>query len=63
VEYLGPTPGSASTTCNAANSIASDNAPGDIVQVTVRYPFTLNVPGLPKKVFTMSSTSQMVIAE
>ncbi len=63
VEYLGPTPGSATTTCNAGNSTASDNAPGDIVQVTVRYPFTLRVPGLPAKIFTMSSTSQMVIAE
>jgi Flp pilus assembly protein TadG len=63
VEYLGPTPGSASTTCSAANSIDADKAPGDIVQVTVSYPFTLNVPGLPAKVFTMSSTSQMVIAE
>jgi Flp pilus assembly protein TadG len=63
VEYLGPTPGSASTTCSAANSIAADKAPGDIVQVTVSYPFTLNVPGLPAKIFTMSSTSQMVIAE
>jgi hypothetical protein len=63
VEYLGPTPGSASTTCNAGNSIPADNAPGDIVQVTVTYPFTLKVPGLPVHAFTMSSTSQMVIAE
>jgi Flp pilus assembly protein TadG len=63
VEYLGPTPGSATTTCDAGNSIPADNAPGDIVQVTVSYPFTLNVPGLPAKRFTMSSTSQMVIAE
>jgi Flp pilus assembly protein TadG len=63
VEYLGPTPGSATTTCNAANSVSGDNAPGDIVQVTVSYPFTISIPGLPAKSFTMSSTSQMVIAE
>jgi Flp pilus assembly protein TadG len=63
VKYMGPTPGSASTTCKASDSIAADNVPGDIVQVTVNYPFTLPVPGFPAVLFTMSSTSQMVIAE
>lgn len=62
VEYLGSTPGSSSTTCSAASSTAADNAPGDIVQVTINYPFTLNVPGIPPYTINMSSTSQMVIA-
>jgi Flp pilus assembly protein TadG len=62
VQYRGPVPGSATGTCNAANSISGDNAKGDIVQITVNYPFTFNLPGFRKSI-TMSSTSQMVIAE
>ena len=62
VQYRGATPGSATTSCSAASSIASDNAKGDIVQITVNYPFTFNLPGF-RKSFTMSSTSQMVIAQ
>jgi Flp pilus assembly protein TadG len=62
VQYRGPVPGSATTSCNAGNSIAGDNAKGDIVQITVNYPFTFNLPGF-RQSFTMSSTSQMVIAQ
>lgn len=62
VEYLGAGPGSATTTCSASSS-NTDNVAGDIVQVTITYPFTLSVPGLPGYTFTMSNTSQMVISQ
>ncbi|UWZ84707.1 pilus assembly protein [Occallatibacter riparius] len=62
VQYRGPVPGSATTSCNAANSITGDNAKGDIVQITVNYPFTFNLPGFRKSI-NMASTSQMVIAQ
>lgn len=62
VQYLGSAPGGATTTCSASTS-NTDNVPGDIVQVTLAYPFALNIPGLPGHTFTMTSTSQMVISQ
>lgn len=62
VEYFLSVPSSPSSTCTP-NSGTVPNAPGDIVQVTITYPFTLNIPGMPLTVMTMSSTSQMVIAQ
>jgi len=62
VQYLGSTPGSTTTACSASSS-NTDNVPGDIVQVTLTYPFSLNIPGVPSRVLTMSSTSQMVISQ
>jgi hypothetical protein len=59
VQYFSSVPSSASTTCSANSS---PNSPGDIVQVTITYPFTLSVPGLPAYTINMSSTSQMAIA-
>jgi Flp pilus assembly protein TadG len=60
VEYFSSVPSSVSTTCSANSS---PNAAGDIVQVTVTYPFTLHVPGLPAYTVNLSSTSQSVIAQ
>lgn len=54
---------SASADCaNQASGIAS-NQPGCIAKVTVRYPFNFLLPWvLPGTTITMTSTSQMVIA-
>jgi Flp pilus assembly protein TadG len=62
VEYLGSSPGSATTACTASTA-NTDNVPGDIVQVTISYPYTISVPGLPRYSFTMSSTSAMAISQ
>ena len=60
VQYFSTVPSSTSTTCTANTS---PNGPGNIVQVTVTHPFTLNIPGVPTKTFNLKSTSQMVIAQ
>ena len=39
------------------------NAPGDPVQVTVTYTFPLVIPFVPSETFTMTSSSQMIIAD
>lgn len=60
VQWFSSVPSSASGACTANTG---PNAQGNIVQVTVNYPFTLNVFFLPARTFTISSTSQMVIAQ
>ena len=60
VEYFSAPPASTSTSCSGNSS---PNAPGDIVQVTITYPFTLTIPGLPQYSVNLSSTSQSVIAQ
>ena len=60
VEYFASVPSSTSSTCSGNSS---PNAPGDIVQVTITYPFNLTVPFLNVQALSMSSTSQMVIAQ
>ena len=62
VAYLTSTPASSTTTCTASTTNAN-NRPGDLVQVTINYPFTMSVPGLPGYTINLSSTSQMVIAQ
>lgn len=60
VEYFSSVPAAASTSCSGNTG---PEAVGDIVQVTVSYPFTLTLPGLPAYTWNLASTSQMVIAE
>lgn len=62
VEYFSSVPASASTACTASTSPYS-NASGDIVQVTVTYPFTITIPLLPQYTINLKSTSQMTIAQ
>jgi Flp pilus assembly protein TadG len=62
VEYFASVPTTASTTCTASSNF-SDNAQGDVVQVTVTYPFTLSVPLVRSHTIQLSSTSQMIIAQ
>lgn len=62
VQYLPSSPGTSTTLCTASTT-NTDNVPGDIVQVTINYPYIISLPGLPSYKFTMSSTSAMAIAQ
>jgi Flp pilus assembly protein TadG len=68
VEYFTSVPSSASTSCTASTGSILSDSPGDIVQVTVTYPFSFSLPTpVPpfKTTFNwqLASTSQMVIAQ
>lgn len=60
VQWFSAVPSSTSTSCTANTG---PMAQGNIVQVTVSYPFTLNVFFLPARTINIASTSQMVIAQ
>ncbi len=47
----------------SACSSGTCNGPGNLVNVTVKYTFPLSIPFVPSSTLTMSSTSQMVIAQ
>lgn len=51
------------TPCTSSSTGTLDNAPGDIVQVTINYPFELNLPFWTPITWQLTSTSQMVIAQ
>lgn len=53
--------GSTPATWTACNNQC--NTPGNAVQVVVSYPFPLSIPFVPKSTLSVSSTSQMVIAQ
>lgn len=61
VEYFSSVPSNTSSCSPPGNT--GPNLPGDIVEVTITYPFTLSVPLLPPITWNMSSTSQMVISQ
>lgn len=52
------TPGGNST----CSSTGANNAAGCVATVTVRYPFSFMLPWMPGNTITMSSSSQMIIA-
>lgn len=60
VQWFASVPSSTSNSCTAGGTT---KAQGNIVQVTVTHPFTLNVYFLPQRTISISSTSQMVIAQ
>lgn len=60
VEYFSSVPSSASSACSPNTG---PNMPGNIVQVTISYPYSFTLPGLPSYTWNLSSTSQMVIAQ
>lgn len=62
VEYFSSVPSNVSA-CTTSSTGTLANSPGDFVQVTINYPFTLTLPGLPAYTWDLTSTSQMVIAE
>jgi Flp pilus assembly protein TadG len=45
------------------STLTNCNAAGDVVQVQVQYSFPFNIPFLTGRTFSMSSTSEMVIAQ
>lgn len=62
--YSGGVPSSAPPACTTAPSPnTAGGAAGTVVQVTVTYPFTFGIPGLRKFTYSLSSSSQMVIAQ
>jgi Flp pilus assembly protein TadG len=66
VQFLTSLPSSASSSCTAASSSTEVPASGNIVQVTITYPFNFGLPGLPtghKYSYSLTSTSQMTIAQ
>jgi Flp pilus assembly protein TadG len=66
VQFLTSLPSSASSSCTAASSTTEVPAAGNIVQVTITYPFSFGLPGMPsehKYTYSLTSTSQMVIAQ
>jgi Flp pilus assembly protein TadG len=62
VEFFSTPPTSASSSCTNSSGTLT-NANGNVVQVTVTYPFTFGLPGLSKFTYSLASTSQMVISQ
>lgn len=62
VQFFGTPPTSASSSCTNSTGTLT-NANGNVVQVTVTYPFTFGLPGLRKFTYSLASTSQMVISQ
>jgi Flp pilus assembly protein TadG len=66
VQFLTSLPSSPSSSCTATSSTTEVPAAGNIVQVTVTYPFNFGLPGYTsghKYAYTLASTSQVVIAQ
>jgi Flp pilus assembly protein TadG len=51
------------TSWNACASGTGCNLPGNIIKISVSYPFVLNIPFIPKRSFTVASDSSMVISQ
>lgn len=62
VKFFLSVPSSASA-CTTSSTGTLANSPGNIVQVTVNYPFVLNLPFWSPMTWNLTSTSQMVIAQ
>lgn len=62
VEFYSTPPASASSSCTNSTGTPT-NASGNVVQVTITYPFTFGVPSLRKFTYSLASTSQMVISQ
>jgi Flp pilus assembly protein TadG len=60
VQYSASVSSTPSTTCTANTT---PNSAGDLVQVTVTYPFTFNLPFVKALKINLASTSQMTIAQ
>lgn len=63
VAYYSSVPTNSSQDCIASAGSSVANSPGDIVQVTITYPFQLAIPGFGDRTWHMMSTSEMVIAQ
>lgn len=63
VQYFSTMQSSVSTGCPGTNSATTNDKTGDIVQVTICYPFTFGLPGIGNYTWNLASTSQMIIAQ
>lgn len=61
--YSSSIPSSAPAACTTVPSSTTTGAAGSVVQVTVTYPFSFGIPGLRKFTYSLSSSSQMVVAQ
>jgi len=51
------------TSWNACASGVGCNGPGNMIKISVTYPFVLNIPFIPKRSLTVASDSSMVISQ
>ena len=62
VEYFSSVSASTASTCTTKTANSGPNAVGNIVMITITYPFSFGLPGLGSYTYHLSSTSRMVIA-
>ena len=62
VQYFSSVSASTASTCTKKTANSGPNAVGNIVMVTITYPFSFGLPGLGSYTYHLSSTSRMVIA-
>jgi Flp pilus assembly protein TadG len=62
VSYFSSVPNSVSMTCTDQGT-STYNSTGNIVQVTICYPYSFALPGIGSYSYSLASTSQMVIAQ
>ena len=62
VQYYSSVPSKSSTNCTTSSGTLS-NDPGDVVEVRIRVPYQIALPGLPTYTWNLQSTSLMVIAQ
>lgn len=63
VQYFSSVPTAASGRCTPSTGAITNNLTGNVVQVTITYPFTFYLPGIGAYTYNLASTSQMVIAQ
>lgn len=61
--YSATVPSSAPAACTTVPSASATGSAGSLVQVTITYPFTFGIPGFKRFSYSLSSSSQMVIAQ
>lgn len=62
VQYFSSVPSKSSTSCTTSTGTLA-NSPGNIVEVRIRVPYQIAIPGLPTYTWNLQSTSLMVIAQ
>jgi len=62
VQYFSSVSASTASTCTKNTANSGPNAVGNIVMITITYPFSFGLPGLGTYTYHLSSTSRMVIA-
>lgn len=63
VEYYKVVPTTKPTSCSNGTGASTYNLTGNVVQVTITYPFSFTLPAFGNYTWNLASTSQMVIAQ